>query len=366
MPKIVCSSCRQPYPEQGIPFRCPDCGGVFDFNTPPDYNPALVNEKLPGLWRYQSSFDLPAVAPMVTLGEGRTPLIWQKVDGVEVFLKLESLNPTGSYKDRGTAVLISQLLARGATQAVEDSSGNAGASFAAYAAQAGLPARVFVPESASGPKRAQIKRYGAELIAIPGPRSAAALAVLKEAEAGVPYASHAYLPFGLPGIATIAYEVREELGQVPGSVIAPAGHGGLMLGIVRGFAALRKAGVTDREPYFVVTQAAGCAPMVAAAQNGVGTINNLNEGNTVAEGVRVRQPVRMEALLREVPPEKGIFIAIQEEQILPGFAELARRGVYVEPTSALAWCAFREIAQKLPQPIILILTGSGLKYPLHQ
>jgi len=363
MPVINCTVCRKPYPDHTLPFRCPSCGGIYDFDGPPTFDLTAVDRRLPGLWRYRASFDLPAHAPTLSLGEGQTPLIWQTISGQEIGFKLESLNPTGSYKDRGSAVLVSQLIARGAKQAVEDSSGNAGASFAAYAAQAGLPARVFVPESASGPKRAQIERYGAELVPIPGPRSAAAEAVLKEAESGVPYASHAFLPFGLPGIATIAYELWEQIGEVPGSVIAPAGHGGLLLGIVRGFAALHLAGLTKHIPYYVVVQAAACAPMVAAARNGIETVNDLQEGVTIAEGVRVRWPVRMAALLREIPPGKGEFLAVKEEKIAEGFKELAHRGIYVEPTSALAWCAVQELLRKLPQPIILILTGSGLKYP---
>ena len=366
MPTIRCTLCQTPYPPQGFPYRCPECGGTFDFGAPPQFDPTCIDPSLPGLWRYRHTFDLSADAPLVTLGEGITPLLWQSVQGHSVGLKLESLNPTGSYKDRGSAVLVSQLLARGAQRAVEDSSGNAGASFAAYAAQAGLPARVYVPESASGPKRDQIERYGAELIAVPGPRSAAAQAVLMEAEQGVPYASHAYLPYGLPGIATIAYELWESLGrQAPGSVIAPVGHGGLLLGLVRGFAALLQSGSIARLPYFVGVQAAACAPLALAARQGASALENAPEGATIAEGVRVRRPVRGEALLAEIPPTQGCFVAVDELRILPAFDQLARRGVFVEPTSALAWAALLDNLEKLPAPIIVILTGLGLKYRPH-
>ncbi|HNT54161.1 MAG TPA: pyridoxal-phosphate dependent enzyme [Anaerolineaceae bacterium] len=363
MPTICCTLCQTPYPDQGLPFRCPACGGVFDFDGPPQVDLSKIEPSLPGLWRYRHSFDLPAGAAPVSLGEGGTPLLWQGVHGQTVGLKLESLNPTGSYKDRGSAVLLSQLLARGARRAVEDSSGNAGASFAAYAAQAGLPARVYAPESASGPKRDQIEQYGAELIAVPGPRSAAAQAVLLEAEQGVPYASHAYLPFGLAGIATIAYELWEELGRTaPGTVIAPVGHGGLLLGVVRGFAALLRAGLIAQLPYYVGVQAAACAPLVLAARQGAAALENAPEGPTIAEGVRVRCPVRGAALLAEIPPQQGCFMGVAEERILPAFQELAWRGIYVEPTAALGWAALTADLEKLPAPIIVILTGLGLKY----
>lgn len=358
MPAVICTRCQAPYPQTGLPHRCPQCGGVFDFDGPFSFDPDRVDTALAGIWRYRHSFALPSSAPVITLGEGGTPLISMQTGGQTVWLKLESLNPSGSYKDRGSAVLLSMLLARGAAQAVEDSSGNAGASFAAYAARAGLKARVFVPESASGPKRSQIALYGAELVSVPGPRSAAAEAVLAEVRRGAVYASHAYLPFGLAGIATLAYEIWQQLGQVPGTVIAPVGHGGLLLGIVRGFAALRQSGLVACAPQYVGVQAQGCAPLVARSQGRA----DAGEGATVAEGVRVSSPVRAEALLREIPAQSGQFIAVAESEILPAFHDLARQGIHVEPTSALVWAAFQNIGANLPGPVVLILSGSGLKY----
>lgn len=360
MSTIRCTSCRQAYPATGTPFRCPECGGIYDFDAPPSFDPQKIDPSLPGLWRYRSAFDLPSSAPVISLGEGLTPLLWDEVDRQTVGFKLEYLNPSGSYKDRGSAVLISQLLARGVSEAVEDSSGNAGASFAAYAARAGMRARVYVPESASGPKRTQIERYGADLRPIPGPRSAAAQAVLEEAQRGVPYASHAYLPFGLAGIATIAYELWQQAGAV-GTVIAPVGHGGLLLGLVRGFAALKRQNLIQQAPYLVGVQAAACSPLVAAFERGLPALDSAGEGPTVAEGVRVRRPVRGESLLREIQPGNGAFLAVAEEAILPAAGELARKGIYVEPTSALVWAAFRQLSGKIPAPVILILSGSGFK-----
>jgi len=360
MSPIRCTSCSEPYPDQGVPFRCPVCGGVYDFSEPPAFNPAKVEPGLPGLWRYRNAFELPEAAQVVSLGEGLTPLLWDEIEGQRVGFKLEYLNPTGSYKDRGSAVLISQLLSRGVTEAVEDSSGNAGASFAAYAARAGIRARVFVPESASGPKRIQIERYGAELHPIPGPRSAAAQAVLAEAQNGIAYASHAYLPFGLAGIATIAYELWEAVGEI-GTVVAPVGHGGLLLGLRRGFASLKNQNLIQSLPYFVGVQAAACSPVVAAFEHGLKAVATASEGPTIAEGVRVRQPVRVEALLCEILPGEGTFLAVGEDQIRPAADELARKGMYVEPTSALVWTAFRQLSGKIAEPIILILSGSGYK-----
>lgn len=363
MPAIRCGRCSFLYPDDGVPFLCPVCGGVFDFDGLPVFDPQEVDESYPGMWRYLHTFGLPRSAPLVSLGEGNTPLIPVLFAGQPVWLKMESLNPTGSYKDRGSAVLLSRLVVRGARQAVEDSSGNAGASFAAYAARAGIQARVYVPESASGPKRNQIEAYGAELVAVAGPRSAAAAAVLEEARAGVAYASHAYLPFGLAGVATIAYEIWERTGAAPGTIIAPVGHGGLLLGIMRGFATLQASGLTGAQPYYLGVQAKACAPVWLGWQNGLESMNSVEEGQTAAEGVRVQRPVRAEAILQVLSnPSMGAIYAVEESEILPAYRELAHQGVHVEPTSALAWAALKHFWGKIPGPIVLILSGAGLKY----
>ncbi|MBX3004457.1 MAG: pyridoxal-phosphate dependent enzyme [Anaerolineales bacterium] len=367
MTTYSCTNCRRPYPETGAPHRCLHCGGVFSLQGELAYAPPESSQ--PGLWRYRASFGPPASAEAVYLGEGNTPLVPGAAFGKRLAFKLEYLNPTGSYKDRGSAPLLSFLRARGVTSAIEDSSGNAGASFAAYAARAAIAARVFVPDSASGPKRAQIEAYGAELVSILGPRSAAALAVQRAAEDGETYASHAYMPFGLPGIATIAYELYEQLGgQAPGCVIAPVGHGSLLLGIARGFAALQAAGLIQRLPVLIGVQARACAPLWALSTQGPAGLAWVTEGQTLAEGVRVHQPVRGDELLRAVQVSGGQFLAVDEGEIQPARDALARAGLFVEPTSAIVWAGLGQLSTlahfaDLPGPIALILSGSGLKAP---
>ena len=365
MPTVCCVDCNQSYPESGLPYCCPACGGFYDFDGPLIFDPNQVEKNLPGFWRFRHSFSLATDSPIVSLGEGNTPLIWEKVDKKEVGMKMESFNPTASYKDRGSAVLISQLLLRGITSAVEDSSGNAGASFAAYAARAAIKARVFVPESASGPKCAQIAQFGAELVRVPGPRSEAARRVKEEAAAGANYASHAYIPFGLSGFATIAYEIWEDLGEAPGTIITPVGQGGLLLSLERGFSALKKCGLIKHVPYYIGVQAKACAPMVALFNDDQKALGGIVEGPTLAEGVCIRYPVQANNIKKEIHRGEGEFIAIEETEIMPAFYELAQRGFYVEPTSTLAWCGLKAMAGKLPEPIILVLTGSGLKSQIY-
>ena len=364
--KIVCLNCGRPYPESGAPYQCPTCGGLYD-----DVESLIfggVDSTQPGIWRYASSFFGFEAAP-VSLGEGNTPLIPAKAFGREIYFKCEYANPSGSFKDRGTATLSSFLLSRGVTEAVEDSSGNAGASFAAYAARAGIKAHVYVPESASGPKREQIEMYGAEVISVPGPRSNAAEAVRKAAQAGTTYASHAYLPFNLPGYATCAYEIVEQLprrtlglrGCAPGAVIVPAGQGGLLLGMGRGFQALLNAGKIDKMPVVIGVQASACAPLTALFSMGITGLRFVTEGATLAEGVRVRTPLRAKAVVEMVRESGGRLTSVDEAFILSGRDALARLGFYVEPTSALVWRAMEETLPELPNPVVAVLTGSGYK-----
>ncbi len=361
MTSYHCSNCHRSYPDEGLPYKCAHCGGTYALNGLLTYDPQQIEPDLPGLWRYRHSFGLPADAPVLSMGEGATPLLTSDLAGKQVAFKLEFLNPTGSFKDRGTAPTLSFLRSRGVDAAVEDSSGNAGASFAAYAARAGIRGRVFVPDYASGPKRAQIEAHGAELVRILGPRSEAGKAVRAAAEEGAVYASHSMLPFGLAGLATIAYELVDELGQAPGSVIAPVGHGSLLLGIAEGFRALQAAGVVETLPRLAGVQARACAPLWAVANMGAAGLAWMTEGATLAEGVRVRQPVRGDALMQAIQHSGGAVLAVEEEEILPGRDKLAAMGLFVEPTSAIVWSALEQVAAQLPEPIVVILTGSGLK-----
>jgi len=337
--KIACVNCGQTYPDLGVPYKCSNCGGLYDY-----VEPLAVGE----------------ANRSVSLGEGNTPLLSAKVLGREVYFKCEYLNPSGSFKDRGTSSLIFFLISRGVTKAIEDSSGNAGASFAAYAARAGIKARVYIPESASGPKRKQIEAYGAEMVSVPGPRSKASEAVIQAAESGMIYASHAYLPFNLPGYATCAYEIYEQLGRNPGAVVVPAGQGGFLLGMARGFESLLRTDKIQKMPMMVGVQANACAPLHALWKNG--TMNDVVESPTIAEGVRTRWPVRAEAVVEITRRSGGRFVAVDEAFILSGRDALARLGFYVEPTSALVWHALEESISNLPDPVVVVLTGSGLKY----
>lgn len=353
---FLCSLCHRSYPPDPTRVRC-DCGGALEVRGAPPLDPAQIRRDDYTLWRYRHALPFPPDVPPITLGEGRTPLVEARWGDLPVFLKCEFLNPTGSFKDRGTTVLVTALAAAGVGHVVEDSSGNAGCSLAAYAARAGIRATVYVPAHASPVKQAQIAAYGAQLVAVPGPRSQAARAVLEAAAAGAVYASHVYHPLIHAGMKTAAYEIWEQLGgHLPDAVVLPVGHGSLLLGLAQGFAELG-----GRMPRLFGVQAAACAPLAAAWEAGSPDPMPVSEGETVAEGVRIAAPVRGRAILEAVRRSGGAVIAVPDAETLTARQHLAHQGFFVEPTSALAVAALDRLRPPLEGTVVVVLTGSGFK-----
>jgi threonine synthase len=357
--RVKCTNCGREYPVTGSPYRCWKCGGVYDFEDPIKFDPVINDQLQPGIWKYRHTFNLTEEIEPISLGEGDSPLLWSDAFEHEVALKCEHLNPTGSFKDRGSSLIASFINSRNVGECIEDSSGNAGASMAAYAARAGIKLGIYIPESASGIKRKRIEAYGASLFPVKGTRSAVSEATKQIADSGMTYASHAYLPFNIPGYATVAYEIYEQLGnKAPGTVIIPVGQGGLLLGVSRGFDAIRKAGMIEKVPALVGVQARACAPLWSLFNGGIDGLRFATDGPTLAEGVRIWQPIRGDSVLKAIGSSHGRLIAVDEEDIVVGVEELARRGFHVEPTSALVWSALEQCMNECVDPIVLILTGS--------
>ena len=233
----------------------------------------------------------------MSLGEGWTPLVIRDWAGVSVHFKLESQMPTGSFKDRGTAVMLNHLLQVGVGPIHEDSSGNAGSSIASYAAAAAIPCRIYVPVSAPRGKIVQIAASGAEVRVIPGTRQAvteAALAAVGESF----YASHNWHPFFIEGTKTLAYELWEQLGfRVPDNILVPTGYGSNILGLDRGFDELERRGEIARRPRLYAVQAENCAAFAAAwAADAEGYVP-FTSSATVADGIATVKPVRTAEVL---------------------------------------------------------------------
>jgi threonine synthase len=340
----------------GAGWRC-GCGAPWALE-PFGRVPSLedLRDRPPGIWRYREA--LPVAGAPVSLGEGGTPLVPARDGGLH--FKVESVNPTGSFKDRGAAVLLTAARAAGAGALIEDSSGNAGAAVAAYAARAGIEATIYVPDAASPGKLAQLAAYGARVVRVAGSREAVAAAA--QAAPGR-YASHCWDPFFFHGTKTIAYELWEALeGRGPSHVIAPVGHGTMLLGLWLGFRELVQGGALARTPRLVGVQSAACAPLAGPAL-GLGT----GTGDTVAEGIRVREPVRPAEIRRAVQESGGRFMVVGDAEIAAARTRLGREGLFVEPTAAVApaaACRLLEEGAFAPSDLVVVpLTGHGLKAP---
>ncbi|HDN78981.1 MAG TPA: pyridoxal-phosphate dependent enzyme [Chloroflexi bacterium] len=355
---FTCSSCGRSYPLDTRKWRC-ECGGYFLLAELKPFRPQEIEEQEHSLWRYRAM--LPPVRETVTMGEGFTPLVKARRDGASVYLKLEFLAPTGSFKDRGTTVLVSHLKSIGVEEVVEDSSGNAGASLAAYCARAGIKARIYVPAHASPPKRAQIAVYRAELVTVEGPREKAAEAVREAADRGFYYASHYYNPLIIEGMKTVAYELWEQLGRAPDNVVLPVGHGTLLLGIYKGFKEIQEAGLIPSLPRLFGVQSLNCAPLYEAFKKGAEDVGSYVAKPTLAEGISIARPLRAREILAAVRATGGEILAVEEERILRARDDLASMGFYVELTSAVPLAGLSLLNLPEDQLTVIPLTGSGLK-----
>ncbi|WP_281375968.1 pyridoxal-phosphate dependent enzyme [Pseudonocardia pini] len=295
------------------------------------------------------------------MGEGCTPLLTRDFAGMEVGVKPEWFNPTGSFKDRGTTVMISVLAAQGVAAILEDSSGNGGSSVAAYAAAAGIGATILTPASTSSAKVQQSRAHGAAVDLVPGTRQATADEAVRRS-ATTCYASHNWHPYFLQGTKLLAYEIWEDLGfTAPDAVVLPCGAGSLVLGCRLGFDELVAAGEIPRPPRLLVSQPEHCAPLVRAFHG----LPEQDPRPTVAEGTAIARPVRAPEVLAAVRATGGDMVAVPEAEIGPATMELARTGLYAEPTSAQvlpALRAFRARGALDPgERVVTVLTGSALK-----
>ena len=362
MTGLRCGSCAATA-SGPLAWRCGACGSPLELELPPADPATFADGSSSGVWRYRGW--LPPVEPVV-LGEPRTALVEIDATGGAVIAKLEGGLPTGSFKDRGTTVTVSWLRAQGVREIVVDSSGNAGASFAAYAARAGLRLRLFAPADASPAKLLQARAHGATVVAVSGPRSAAgeaARASLDDAGPDVAYASHLWQPAFLAGTATFAYEVFEQLGQrAPDVVVAPLGGGTLLLGIHLGFTRLRAAGLIERIPRLIGVQSDACAPLARAFRAGEADAMAVTPGPTIAEGIRIDRPPRSRQILAAIRETDGDIVEVTDDEIRASVRVLLAQGIFVEPTSAAAHAGLaRSAVGSGPGTVVVAMTGHGLK-----
>ena len=344
-------------------WQAPDDKGYVNLSAGDGFRRDDIDTSLGSLWRYRKTIRLPR-EPFDTLGEGWTPLVATEWGDCSVQMKCEYLMPTGSYKDRGTAVLFNYLKQSGITEILEDSSGNAGASYAAYAAAFGLTARILVPARAPKAKKAQIAAMGARVEVIEGTRQAVSEAALAASEE-IFYASHNWQPYFIEGTKTLAFEIWEQSGfSVPDNIVVPLGYGSNVIGLYLGFQELTASGEIDRMPRIFGAQAANCAALFAAWEAG-GVDASFDAGETIADGIASEKPVRVSDVMVAVRESGGGIEVASETEIVAAFNAFAGRGFFVEPTSATAGAVFDKILRagriQKSETTVLVLTGHGLK-----
>lgn len=360
----VCGRCGREFALAEPVWRCV-CGWHLDFRAPGAFRREQIVVAERSLWRYQAALPLGRDHLAAYFSEGLTPLVPARGWGEGVFFKLDFLLPSGSFKDRGSAVLINQLARLGVRAVIEDSSGNGGASIAAYCARAGIDCTVYAPAATSPGKLVQVAAYGARLVRVPGDRRATAEAALAAAERTF-YAGHNWHPLIIEGVKTAGFEVWEQLGfRAPDNLVLPVGYGSNLLGAWRAFAELQAGGEVARPPRLFAVQAEASAPLVAAFEAGAPDVAAVAPGPTIAEGVAAARPVRGVELLAALRATDGGAVAVAEDEILAALRDLAREGVYVEPTGAVAAAGLRKLRQRglvrAGETTVVLLTGSGLK-----
>jgi len=323
-----------------------------------------IDSRTRSLWRYRAALPVEITKP-ITLGEGCTPLVQQAWGDLRPLFKLEWFNPTGSFKDRGSAVMLSFLRQVGIDAVLEDSSGNGGSSMAGLGAAGGMRVKILAPASTSPAKIAQVRAYGAEVQLVEGPREESEAEAIRQSHETF-YASHNWQPMFLEGTKSFAYELWEDLGfRAPDNVIVAVGAGSSLLGCAFGFRELMKAGQITKLPRLFAAQPLNCSPIDAAFQAGVDTPVAREVRKTIAEGTAIKHPMRLREIIAALRESGGGTIALTEDEIVAALRRLARQGLFTEPTSASAAAALDKLAGagaiKPGENTVVILTGSGLK-----
>jgi threonine synthase len=316
--------------------------------------------------RYRDYLPVNDATPVITLNEGNTPLIKahnieKELGGIELYLKYEGLNPTGSFKDRGMTMAISKAAEEGSNTIMCASTGNTSASAAAYAARAGMRCIVFIPNNkiALG-KLAQAMAYGAEIVAIDG-NFDQALQLVREITSSHPITLvNSINPFRIEGQKTGAFEVCDQLDGVPDYLAIPVGNAGNITAYWKGFKQYYEGGVISVLPKMLGFQAAGAAPIV---ENRV-----IEHPETIATAIRIGNPASWKGASNAITESEGHIDKVTDDEILEAYKLLASaEGVFAEPASCASVAGVIKLSRrgffKRGQRVVCILTGNGLKDP---
>ncbi|MGH7426350.1 MAG: threonine synthase [Candidatus Methylomirabilales bacterium] len=383
MGKVVsftCPKCMKGYPIESKEWRCQECHYILEVNLDlsglEGKGPELFLHRAErSIWRWREFLPIEKDGAIVTLGEGGTPLLpverlRREVGGAEVYLKNDTVLPTGSLKDRSNAVAISRAIEEGRAVVAVASTGNAAASVAAYAARAGLQSVVFVPEATASGKVAQAAAYGARIVRVQADFDGTARVYGKALKAFGWYSCDSSNPWRNEGKKSYAYEIWADLGgRVPDWVIHPTAGGVAAAACWKGFNELYRLGWIDRLPRIAVAQPAACAPVVRALEAGWDEIRPVEAEQTIAESIKVGSPSTMAwCALRAVRESRGTAVALSESEIERSQVLVAREaGVFAEPAGAVSLGAAIRLAEEgvlRPEHLVVaVITGHGLKQP---
>ncbi len=359
-PQTVCTACAGPL------YVRYDLSGAAGLKQRDLVGKSAQDARWSGMWRYEQV--LPAVEP-VTLGEGWTPMLRSRRNA-RVWLKEEGANPTGTFKARGLALAVTMARHYGIKKLAAPSAGNAGGALAAYAAAAGMEAHIFMPKDVPLANQVECHAYGAHLTLVDGLISDCGRMVAERKEAeGWFDISTLKEPFRVEGKKTMGYELVEQLGwEYPDAVFYPTGGGVGLIGMAKAFEEMEQLGwVTGRRPKMIAIQAAGCAPVVRAFEQGESVSTMWQNAHTFASGLRVPKAYGDALILEIVRASGGTAVAVTDEQIFASLKDWARHeGLLLSPEGAAATAAYDHLLAtgflKPEERVVLFNTGSGNKY----
>ncbi len=378
---LQCVTCKRQFAKDEIEYTCPDCGPVrgtldvvYDLRQ---VKKQLTKSRLAASneashWRYLALLPIHNPEWIQPLRVGWTPLyrpqrLLRELHMPYLYFKDDSGNATHSYKDRASSVAIVKALEKGYKGIAAASSGNAAASISAFAASAGLPCHIFVPQSIPRAKLAQLKAYGADVILVDGPYDQAFDLCMKEAPKNNWYNRNTAInPYLAEGKKSAALEICEQLDwQAPKTVFVPVGDGCIISGVWKGFKDLYELGFIETLPHLVGVQAEGSSPLVKAFQQGHDEVTP-EPVSTIADSISVGFPRDQIKAMRAIHQSGGLFISVTDQEIRNALRKLpATSGIFVEPAAATAFAGLLKLLEqgKVAEDdcVVVLLTGSGLK-----
>ncbi|MCA1834147.1 MAG: threonine synthase [Actinomycetota bacterium] len=369
---VSCPQCGATYGSEGVHNLCEACSGPLLVDYDLDrvrgaVTKEAVAQRAASMWRYRELLPVRDESHVVTLGEGFTPLIPLSE---RLLLKDEGLNPTGTFKARGASCGISRARELGIKEVALPTAGNAGGAWACYGAAAGIRVHVAMPSDAPEANKLECLYYGADLELVDGLISdAAALVTRGIAEHGWFDAATLKEPYRIEGKKTLGFEIAEQLGwEMPDAIIYPAGGGVGIIGIWRALLQLRDIDwVTGDLPRLIVVQAAGCAPLVKAFDEGAEVSEFWPRAETIAAGLRVPKALGDFLVLRAMRETGGVAVSATDSEILGAMLHLAKGGISAAPEGAATLVAYENLVQAgvltSRDRVVIINTGSAQKYP---